>query len=127
MTDLPEPRETFVTRDEIESCSDLETLSDWFRGHDERELEMHSFLDAFRAAEVDDEPWFRRTAGALAYAKIGKRWIERRILILGGEPPYQPTDPRARQLRILNGKVAKLEGQIEALLRRELAGASADG
>lgn len=115
-----EPRETAYTREEIEACSDVDTLRDWFLDSDRRELDIRSFLDAFRSAEIDDETWFRRTGGALAYCVIGKRWIERRILQLGGEVPYYPTDPRARQLRILTEKLVKLNNRVEEL-ERELA------
>jgi hypothetical protein len=112
---VEEPRGRSYSREEIDGCSDLETLSEWFLASDQRELHIRSFLEAMRTAEIDDETWFRRTGGALAYCVIGKRWIERRILILGGEPPYAPTDPRARALRVLNEKVAKLERRVAEL------------
>jgi hypothetical protein len=109
------PRETSLTRDAIEGCTDLEQLGAWFEEELQRAVEMKAFLEAFRDADINDEIWFRRTAGALAYSKIGARWIERRILLLGGEPRYWPTDPRARQLRILNEKVEKLNNRVREL------------
>jgi hypothetical protein len=116
-------REPIIQRDEIEACLDVETLRDWFLKADSRELAMRSFMDAFRSAEIDDEPWFRRSAGALAYSMISKRWIERRILTLGGEVPHFPTDPRARALRILNDQHDKLKNRVREL--EALAGAPA--
>jgi hypothetical protein len=117
-----EVRETAFRREEIEACSDIATLCDWYLVSDRRELEMRSFLDAFRAAEIDDDAWYRRTGGALAYCAIGKRCIERRILQLGGEVPYFPTDPRARAIRLLNDQVVKLKLRIEQLERERPAG-----
>jgi hypothetical protein len=110
-------RFTACAREDVDNCTDVETLAQWFVEHDARELEMRAHLEARRFAEIDDEDWFRRCAGALAYTSIGKRWIERRILTLGGEPPYFPTDPRARALRILNEQVGRLKHRLEELER----------
>jgi hypothetical protein len=109
------PREPMASREEIDACNDLEALSEWFVDCDRRELDISNHLYACRQAEIDDENWFRRSAGALAYSRIAKVWIERRILTLGGVPPYFPTDPRSRQLRILNETVEKLKRRVELL------------
>jgi hypothetical protein len=110
-------RQTSITREQIAECEDLATLNAWFLETDERELHIRSFLDAFRAAQVDDESWFKRAGGALAWSKITKVFIERRILALGGEPPYQPTDPRAKALRSANDQIDKLKKRVAELER----------
>lgn len=104
-----------VSIDEIRACSDLEVLCGWFMLADERELEQRAFLDAWRAAGIDDDDYYHRNAGALAYCAISKRHLERRILALGGMPPYSPADPRSRQLRILSDKLEKLQKRLNEL------------
>lgn len=106
-----------VSRAEIEECDDVEHLCEWYETFGQRALEIKSFFEAFREAEIEDDPWYKKNAGALAYVKIGQKWIERRILELGGQPPYAPTDPRARHIRNLTEKVEKLQRQVEQLGR----------
>lgn len=118
--DYDATRERSYSREEIAACADVATLSEWFVATDARELQMRAFIDAFRAAAIGDEAWFRRTAGALAYCSMCKKQIERRILLLGGEPPYFPTDPRSRELRILSDKLARMHKRV-AELEREIA------
>lgn len=104
-----------VSIEEIRACSDIDVLCGWFVAADERDLEQRAFLDAWRAAGIVDDDYYRRNAGALAYCAISKRHLERRILTLGGSPPYSPADPRARQLRILSDKVEKLQKRLNEL------------
>lgn len=104
-----------LSRDDIEAATDLQQLANWFNGLYRRSVEMKAFCEAYRETEIDDERWFRRLAGALAYCKIGMKWVERRILLLGGTPPYCPADPRGRQIHILQEKVAKLQRRVDEI------------
>lgn len=113
--DLIAERDVAYTIDEIQACTDVAVLCAWYANSDRRELHLKTFLETWRTADIDDPDWTKRTAGALAYCAIGKKWIERRILTLGGEVPYAPTDPRARQLRILNDKIVELQRHIAEL------------
>lgn len=108
-------REERIQREDIEECSDLPKLCEMYDKLQERAVEIKSFLSAFSDAEIDDEAWFRKAGGALAYREIARRWVEKRILLLGGSPPYWPTDPRTRQLRILNEKVERLQNRVREL------------
>jgi hypothetical protein len=113
--DLTADREVAYSIDEIQACDDVAVLAAWYVNSDRRELHLKTFIEAWRTADIDDPDWTKRTAGALAFCSIGKKWIERRILTLGGEVPYPPTDPRARQLRILNDRVVELLKRIDEL------------
>jgi hypothetical protein len=108
-------RDSCVTIEEIQACSDLEQLSAWYLECDRVEIEIRAHLDSYRAAGIKDEDWCRRSGGALAFRMIARRHLERRILTLGGEPPYQPTDPRAKAIRCLQDQVAKLKKQVGEL------------
>ena len=113
---LPEYEyEIDLSHDDVQSETDVAQLKADYLQLDQEGLEMVSFIEAYRLAEIDDEPWFRRIGGKLAYNKIAQRWIERRILELGETPPYQMSDPRARALRVLNEKVEKMAARIKEL------------
>ena len=119
MVEVEGVRNEFVTirRADIEAETDTETLIQLFQRLDEEALTLSEFLRAYREAEVDDEDYFERTAGKLAYIRIGTRWVERRILALGEVPPYPPNDPPARQLRLLSEAQEKLKLRVAQLER----------
>lgn len=105
-----------VTR-EVVAEADEQTLLHWFAEIDKAIVQMRAFLESYREAEIDDTPYYRRTAGALAFAKISSKWIERRLLGMGITPPYPPEDPRGRQLRFLADRVEKLKNRVAELER----------
>lgn len=119
--ELPEFKPLDISKDDVETCADVPTLLDWFERLNESNLQTTEFLHAYRDAQVDDEDWFRRTGGRLAYVRIAARWVERRLLTLGAKVPYPPTDPRTRQLRILDDKICKLKAEIDRLTMKEAA------
>ena len=84
------------------------TLHKWFKELNQNASDLAEFVAAFRLAQIDDEKYYRRTAGKIAYLKIAAKWIERRLLELGEKPRYSPTDPRCREIRILQDKLEKL-------------------
>lgn len=108
-----------LSHEDVLKETDTDQLKADYLQLDQERLEIQSFIDAYRLAQIDDEPWFKRAAGKLAYMSMASRWVERRILALGETPPYQPTDPRARELRILQEKLGKLNRRVD-----ELEGAS---
>lgn len=109
-----EARGPFLTVATIAACGDLDQLAGWFVELERKAVHIKAFIDAFNDADIDDEDWFRRAAGALAFANIHRRHVERRILLLGATPPYPPTDPRAREMRSLREKVQRLEAALAA-------------
>lgn len=108
-------REMDISKEIVDATDDVECLHDWHQTLIDKDTEISEFLQAYRLAQIDDEDYFRRTAGKLAYIRIASRWIERRLLSLGETVNYPPTDPRSRQLRILEEKIRKLNARVEEL------------
>lgn len=104
-----EREEAEIDIEDIESCSDPEKLAAWYLGLDALYDQIRFFIDERRFAQVGDEAWFDAAAGKCGYLRVGKKRVEQRMLSLGLRPPYQPTDPRQRNLQILNEKVRKLK------------------
>jgi len=120
--DFDDTPQISITREMVAACSDLETLAHWFESLDARALTIKEFWDAFKDTDLKNDDWKRRHCGALAYNNIGLRWVERRILALGGKPPYPPTDPRGQQIYSLMEEVRKLRVENERLRNpRDLA------
>lgn len=112
-----EPSFHFVaaaTRAEIDAISDSETLGELFERHNEQAEEIHHFLNARRIGmgEHVDKVWMRKASDRIAYLTRAAHWIEKRMLRLGFQPPYSPTDPRARELRALNERVVILKNAL---------------
>jgi hypothetical protein len=117
---IDEERHAKFRREDIEACEDVLELCEWYDRCWRKQIQIKGFIDAWREAEIEDEEWFLSIAGALAYTKIGLKHIERRILTLGGTPPYCPTDPRSRQLRLLHDQVEKLKRRVDELERESV-------
>lgn len=115
IVDLDDAEIPDISKEGLASENDIARLTGWYSTLDAKAMEMAEFVAAYRIAEIDDEDYFRRTAGALAYVRIAIRWVERRILELGETPPYSPLDPRSRQLRILNEKIEKMAKRLNQL------------
>lgn len=103
-----------LDRNQVEGCVDGALLAAWFLAVGDKLDEIRAFADGYREVEYGDDDWRKRAGGKLGYLKLMARWIERRILNLGLEPPYHPTDPRARYIRNLERKLARLETELEA-------------
>jgi hypothetical protein len=100
-----------LSKEIVAAVSDLPTLCGWYETLTEKSMQVSSFVSAFRHAQVDDDDWYRRSAGKLGFCNVGLKWVEQRILQLGGEPPYPLADPRNKQIRILLERVKKLTGK----------------
>lgn len=96
-----------ITRDDVDGA-DMPQLCYWFAALDEKAMQMKAFAEAFRTFGAGDDQWAEKNAGAFAYVSIGRKWVEHRILALGGTPPYAPTDGRNFQIRQLEKEVARL-------------------
>lgn len=88
------------------------TLSRWYQTMFDLHQHIKAHCDGYREAGIEDNDWFRRTGGKIAYLKLGMRRIEARMLTLGFTPPYQPTDPRAIEIRQLLKINKELRGQL---------------
>lgn len=99
----------------VAATSDIEVLLGWYAMLSDKQLEISEFIAAYRHAEIDDESYFKRTGGMLGFVSIALRWVEHRLLELDVTPPYRRTDPRSRQLRILNEAVNRMKAEIAAL------------
>ncbi len=100
-----------LSREIIAAMSDVDTLCHWYRSLTGKIMEMKEFVAAYRFAQVEDDDFYRRTAGKLGYCGVGMKLVEQRILELGGEPPYPLADSRNKQLRLLSEQVKKLTGK----------------
>lgn len=98
---------------------DTSKLAHWYTVLTDKVLEIEAFIRAYKLADIDDDDWFRRTAGKVAYFEIASRWCEARLIQLGATPPYFPADPRTRQIASLNEKLNKLRTRIGILEGRQ--------
>lgn len=108
-------RDLDLSKPIVDATTDLDTLHGWYDTLVNKSTEIAEFLQAYRLAEIDDEDYFRRTAGKLAYVRIALKWVERRILSLGAMVNYPPNDPRQKQLTILEEKLKKMTAKVAAL------------
>lgn len=104
-----------IDRQVVAASCDVPQLTAWFIALNDQASHTGEFLRAYREAEVNDEDYFERTAGKLAFLRIACRWVEHRLIELGAYVPYSPADPRAKQLRILLEKVEKLTARLAKL------------
>lgn len=100
-----------LSREMIAVMADADTLCHWYATLTTKIMEVKEFVSAHRFAGVEDDDWYRRTAGKLGYWGVGLRLVEQRILELGGEPPYPLADPRNKQLREMSLRIKKLTGE----------------
>jgi hypothetical protein len=101
--------------DDIKACDDVNTLHDWFELQNSEAVAIKCFIQALDEADIDDESWFRRAGGALAFRMINVKWLERKIISLGETPRYWPSDPRAKELARLNEQVRSLKKRVVML------------
>ena len=104
-------RELNLSKEIVGAVTDEATLADWYTALGDKHLEVSSFARGYQEAGVEDDDYYRRTGGVLAFCKIAMKWIENRMLSLGQRPPYPPTDPRTREIQRLTEKVKKLSAQ----------------
>ena len=97
-----------VSRQQIENSSDLAWLSDIYILAANLQLSITEFIKAKRDAGLGHTDWLERASGKVAFLRLGMKWIEGRIITLGGVVPYSPTDGRNREIR-------RLKAEIEAL------------
>lgn len=102
-----------ITREDVDEA-DMDQLCYWFAALDEKAMQMKAFAESFRTFDASDNEWAQKNAGALAYVSIGRKWVEHRILALGGTPPYPPTDQRNFQIRQLEKEVKRLRELVPA-------------
>lgn len=97
---------------EIVEQANVATLLDWFAALQEQTMQLKQFITAFKFADVHDEEQAARRASALAFYSIAQRWIENRLLSLGIEPPYPPTDGRNATIRKLEVTIKDLQREV---------------
>lgn len=107
-----------ITKADVNEMTDEKELAELYRWLEEKALYNGEFIKAFNLADVMDEDWYERMAGALAYSQIKLKWVERRMLELGFDPPYSPVDPRGRAIRNLEDANRKLKLRVTELERR---------
>lgn len=74
-----------ITRDEIDAETNVPLLMEWFEAFDARIIEQKSFYDTWQEMDWDEEAK-KRFAGKLAFARMGKSWIMRRLRQLDHDP-----------------------------------------
>ena len=72
-----------ITRDDIAACDDAATLKLWMRSLDGKEQSIKADIDARIEAGTHTTPWLVRASQALAYTKMGKAAVRRRMKELG--------------------------------------------
>lgn len=101
-----------IDRSDIDACTCERQLSEWYNSMYETEQKIRSFVDSYRFVGRAEDAWLDRAGGKLAFLRIGKRWVEERMLLLGFEPPYPPQDGRNQMIRGLEKKVKKLKQML---------------
>lgn len=98
-----------VDRSDIDACNCERQLSEWYRSMHETEQKIRAFVDSYRFVGRAEDEWLDRAGGKLAFLRIGKRWVEERMLGLGFEPPYPQQDGRNQTIRGLEKRNKKLK------------------
>lgn len=101
-----------IKRVDIEQCVDLDQLCVWFINLIDTADIVSCQLDAFKEAGTAKEEWLHRAGGKLARCKVAMRWVDRRIISLGGKTPHPPTDPRTVEINRLLEENRKLKRRV---------------
>jgi hypothetical protein len=93
-----------VYLDDIEECSDSEQLTDWYQSWALLTESIKTDVESYKFVGTAEAEWLARCGGKLSAMCKGMKAVEARMLTLGMEPPYLPTDPRNRTIRQLEAK-----------------------
>lgn len=99
-------------RNAIDACEDETVLSALYRDASEQHADISDDLDSYFRAGTAEQDWCRRAGGRLAQLARIKRWTEHRMLRLELMPPYNPTDPRVKTIRVLERKLKTLKAAM---------------
>lgn len=78
-------QESGLTREEINRETDVPTLMEWLEDFEARITEMKAFISTWNELDWPEEGR-KRYAGKLAFARMGKSWVMRRLLQLDADP-----------------------------------------
>lgn len=101
-------------RDEIMASTSPAMLVQWYRDAVVTIEEIRASVEGYRMAGIAEADWLQRVGKKLGYLKHTARWCELRLLELGYTVPYLPSDPRTRQIRLLEDRVKLLAGALVA-------------
>lgn len=102
-----------INIDDVQGCSDKDTLAHWFRSMMETGDRVRAHIEARRLADLAPDHWLERASAKVAYLRIGMKRVEERMLTLGLMVPYPPSDPRTRQAQKLEDKNRKLRALLK--------------
>ncbi len=98
--------------DEVAKETDLNVLSHWYSSALEVIEEIKDRLTFAKEFGEPESSWVWRAGMKIAYLKKGARFIEQRMLKLGGMPPYPLNDGRAKHIRNLEAKLNKAKAML---------------
>ena len=101
-----------ITRTDIETSLDADWLAEQYRLATGLYFQIRTHISERKFAGLDDTEWFERAAGKCAFLKLGTKWIEARLIELGADVPYPPTDARNMTIRRLDAQVKALGGAV---------------
>ena len=107
---------TDLQKDEIFACECEKTLNRWHVSFFDLFDDLQSRIEAYQLAGTAAEEWVRRAAGKVAFAKMGTRWVERRLAELGFDLPCTRGGREREMIRELRREVREARAEIEILL-----------
>lgn len=93
----------------VAECCDTEQLHEWFDLLTLEKVEVVAFVEAAKLTGHQEKTWFDRIGRKAAYLSIALKWLESRLLELGETPNYLRSDPRGKQLSLLERKLKDLQ------------------
>ena len=114
--------------EDIERCTDIETLRDWLAETEDRHGDIEAQVEAALKCEHYDDAWMEKARGALGFAGMGLRKLRRRLIALGVNPaPEAPKDElQALRVGLQQAKANTAKAQQAASFGRHLLAALTD-